>query len=49
MSDYYVQERTIYEVIENHDNGQYVMDEFETEGEAEAYKKECESDQEGKE
>lgn len=43
-NDYYVQEKTVYEVIENHKNGnQYVMAEFETEEEAEEYKEECES------
>lgn len=47
MSTYHVQEKTIYEVLEHNDNGNvYVMDDFETEAKAEAYKKECESNEE---
>jgi len=49
MSTYHVLEKTVYEVIEHNDNGNaYVMDEFENESDAEAYKEECESNEEEK-
>jgi len=47
---YSVTERTIFEVIEHHEDKDvaYIMDDFETESEAEGYKLECEAARDSK-
>ena len=40
--EYVVQEKTVWEVLEVHDDKCYIMAEFANESEADAYKEECE-------
>jgi len=46
MAEYIVQEKTVYEVLEiiSDSDKCYIMDTFDSESEAEAYKEECENE-----